>query len=531
MVCRIDIIDFRGITDGGTLDRIEVEGEATECPSDTVDVKIECDSEESDILTVPLNGPGLTQEWSATFTDIPDPCGCSEWIRIGVQCSGEPDCEEVRGFNNLPCAEEGESICPEVKREDYINELDTTCTDGKRHFLLEIPLESSGFFEAELRDSDGDVLVSVSGRGRQTLHYEADLEPRDDDYEFDVEVTEPPDCDPFSVPITVHVAECPTECPGVSWKQRGPSSECNDDGGRATLVTATVKPDDPTYRYSAKFRIHELDDTGDRTSTTLLDEAEDSTGKEEFEFSDALTPGSYEFEVKFKDEDCDSDTLEVGVEKCCPTWDWVHEGVGPCQNGTRQVKIHANLESPGNYSAELLGPDGEEVDRVSDVSGSETLTFEDNRHPSSEEKVELNISDPPDCPHLEALEDKLSHPFTVPECEDGDRDGDGGRSTLCWILGILWAVALGSILGWVASGVAIDLAVSFGLAIVGALGVAFASRCGLCDWARFTLAGLVLFAIALIIMLIFEAAPMWLEALIAAIGFLIGAITAILERC
>jgi hypothetical protein len=134
-----------------------------------------------------------------------------------------------------------------------------------------------------------------------------------------------------------------------------------------------------------------------------------------------------------------------------------------------------------------------------------------------------------DCPTQTAA-------FSVPPCPPpgggDDGDGDGGGS-LCGLLCAIWAVLLAAYLVGIATGaLANPVALGLATAVLVAFTGLYVAVCGVCSYAKCTLAGLGLFLLVVILMLIFSLPlPGLVAAGIAAAGFLVAALLILALAC
>ncbi|MCC6557181.1 MAG: phage holin family protein [Polyangiaceae bacterium] len=459
-MCSITITSVQGTESGGLLTSIRVEGTFTDC--NEIRVTITC-------------GGALVFKWATLdfaagtwFAELVAAeaemagCKCDELIHIFAHCPGVPGCSDVL-TTVLPCEE---PECPTISWGPFT--LGDCNPDGTTTVTVGASLTSPDSYTAELWDSTGVMLDSVSGSGALSLTGSGDYSGS---VTFTVVVTAPPECPGDA--ISLNLPAC-AACPNVAFDDEvGP---CDEEGNRAVTITAELDSADP---YTA-----ELHDAGGAVLDTVT-----GPGVQILSHSGSYPGGSSQtFRVVVTDPAlCGYSEITVDVPSCgCPDVEFDPADVGACDSGgNRAVAVTAHLAAPQAFAAELRDGSGAVLDAVAG-SGAQTLSHSGTYPAGSTQTFTVVVTDPAGC-------EGGTLTVSVPACDGGGDGGDGGDGGLgCGILRVVIAIAaavglVAALLALCVPAAAFALGIIAGALALGALiaGIVYALFCPdkPCAWA------------------------------------------------
>ena len=388
--CKIEILNVVGSLPGPS---VTVKGTAAEC--DVVRVCLQCFA--ATFVPPPFieTTPVVGGAWSVTFTDTASgQCGCGESFVVRAECADDPSAPPC----NAPCFAEvkgdlecpGEEECPSISWSSITigscdPETDTT------PIAVEATLSSAGFYAAELHDSLGVMLNSVSGTGITPLSGTGNY---GGPVTFSVVVTTPADCP--GEELTVSPEEC-IGCPDVDLDYEI-GEACDEEGKRTVTVTAQLDSGDP---YNAELR--------DAADTVLATGS--GPGPQTLSHTDSYPGGtSQTFKVVVTSPAICGDTeLTIDVPQCegCPDVSISHD-FGDCEDGNRSVTVTAELDSGDPYDAELRDA-ADTVLATGSGPGPQTLSHASTFAIESSQSFKVVITSPPGC-------GEVTDSFVVDDC-------------------------------------------------------------------------------------------------------------------
>jgi hypothetical protein len=207
MACTLTITGVAGVTTGGVLTSIVVNGQSVDCTS--VNVQIQCgDGQPQTQAGVAVDTSTTPWTWTTTFENVPESCVCSKGIDVTVECAGAGETCKGSFSAALKCMPGGGGPCPTISVAGI--SIGDCNADGTS--LVQVSYQLNGTnYSAHLVDSNNNTLgIPLSNvSGVHTLSGQGNYTGTET---FTVVVTQPADCAGESLPIML--PSC-TPCPNV----------------------------------------------------------------------------------------------------------------------------------------------------------------------------------------------------------------------------------------------------------------------------------------------------------------------------